>query len=178
MDTREFTTLLHSYGATLSANQLEVIIEHPEGQFMIDLTTATVRLTLAMCAVCEAPCKEVRSICIVSDGLGWSNCTLTERQMEILSKVMVLSQSPLPIYVRNRIPRGCPQLLPPAQGFIRLDTLDLVGVNLGILFAPNFPKDSKRRKSRRSARIQAEGRWGKLTGDGRQLPCLVGLLQL
>ena len=110
MDACELTVLLVSLGAILSPDKRRVHIENSEGVFRIDLETAELWVTPTMCLYCEAPCKAVKSICITVEGPGWSTCSLSHLQMEVLAKVIALIQTPLPQLIQDALPSRCPQV--------------------------------------------------------------------
>jgi hypothetical protein len=67
-----------------------------EAVFQVNLLSGAVRFTPRICHDCEKGARKWTNLCLVAAGPGWSNLSLNQRELEVLSKIHAIANELLP----------------------------------------------------------------------------------
>lgn len=113
------TEILEQMGYRINENSEVEILNH-HGLFSININySGRVSFTPLICGTCQNHSCEANapphkaSLCIISDGQGWSNLELYNDDILILAKIFAISADSLPDHVLDQMHRveGCPHYI-------------------------------------------------------------------
>jgi hypothetical protein len=73
-----------------------VTLQAYEAVFQVNLISGSVRFTPLLCHGCAKGARKWTNLCLVAAGPGWSNTSLNQRDLEVLSKLHAIATESLP----------------------------------------------------------------------------------
>ncbi|MDD1778041.1 MAG: hypothetical protein LUQ65_07705 [Candidatus Helarchaeota archaeon] len=137
------TEILEQMGYRINENSEVEILNH-HGLFSVNINySGRVSFTPLICGTCQNESCEANapphraSLCIISDGQGYSNLELFDTDLLILAKILAISENALPDHVLDQIRKveGCPHYIEEKY----IEVLD--DSNYPVEFEADFPED-------------------------------------